>query len=483
MNRPNIVIFMTDQQQAQVTYPDHPCRTPNLDRMASEGIRFGNVFTTMTHCCPSRASFMTGLYPSQHGVYNNVSGAAALSRGLKAGVTTFSEQLQRAGYRLYYSGKWHVSDVEGPSDRGWEEDFVTANKGSSTGRSIEEWKRMPKTEPPRERKRGELVRPGWGNRLLYGAKGKLEDTRDYKVVQSGIERLRKLKALTDPWCVYIGVTGPHDPFIVPEPYASMYNPDEIELPPNYADSLLDKPGIYRRMRKTFDQLTPQEVRECIAHYWGYCTMIDDLFGMVLDELDRNGQTDNTLVVFLSDHGESLGAHGLYCKGISPYDETYRVPCLMRWPAGIANPGREVKELVSMMDFALTFTELAGTSLPGDSKGRSLVPWLRGETPAEWRDAVFTQCNGVEIYYTQRIVRTERYKLVYNPADVDELYDLQKDPYEMINLADCPEMEQVKHDLYVKMWREAADVGDIIFNQYFTVAAAPIGPALALGTDE
>jgi arylsulfatase A-like enzyme len=108
--------------------------------------------------------------------------------------------------------------------------------------------------------------------------------------------------------------------------------------------------------------------------------------------------------------------------------------------------------------------------------------MNDETPAAWRDAVFNQCNGVEVYYTQRFVRTERYKFVYNPTDVDELYDLHKDPYEMINLAGRPEMKELKEELYIKMWQEAAEANDIIFNPYLTVASADYGPARALGKE-
>jgi arylsulfatase A-like enzyme len=478
--KPNILIFMTDQERADVTYADHPCRTPHVERLAREGVRFGNVFTTMAHCCPSRASFFTGLYPSQHGIYNNVSGRAAIHRALNDGVVTFSERLQDAGYGLYFSGKWHISAEENPVDRGWTELAVTGGKERKAGQPLDSWREMLRSEEPRERARGELVRPGWGNKKLYGAKGELENINDYRLVQRGIRQLDELKGTQEPWCLYIGVIGPHDPFIVPEKYAKMYDPSGIELPPNYADSLTDKPGIYRRMRRVFDQLTPQEVKESIAHYWGFCSMMDDLFGMVLDALDRNGQAEDTLVLFMSDHGESLASHGIYCKGISPYDETYRVPCVIRWPQGISEPGREVTELVSMMDFAPTLVDLAGAAPLSNSKGASLVPWLQGERPEHWREAVFNQCNGVEIYYTQRFVRTERYKFVYNPTDVDELYDLANDPYEIINLADLPEMLPIKEEMYARIWREAADVDDIIFNPYITVATADFGPASGLG---
>ncbi|CAH1217042.1 Choline-sulfatase [Paenibacillus allorhizoplanae] len=485
MSKPNILIFMTDQQQAGVIARDHPCQMPNVRALADNGITFTQVYTTMTHCCPSRASFMTGKYPSQHGVYNNVSNAAALRRGLYPGVTTFSEGLKSAGYQLYFSGKWHVSAEENPVDRGWEELLVTAGQDAVMGITIEGWQEINRNVQIEPRQPGEIVRPGWGNYKLYGtSKVEYENTRDYRVVQSAVEQLEKLTKDETPWCMYVGVTGPHDPFQIPEKYARLYDSSLIPLPPNYYDSLQNKPGIYKRMRKVWDQLSEEEVKESIAYYWGYCTMIDDLLGEVLGALERTGQANDTLVVFLSDHGDNAGAHGLYLKGISPFEETYRLPCVLRWPNGIAQPGREVDALTSIMDFAPTFLEVAEANkdIPLDMKGFSLTKWFAGEEPepGTWRKALFTQCNGVEVYYMQRIVRTERYKLVYNPTDVDELYDLQEDPYELCNLADVPEMEKIKRSLFMAMWREAADAGDVIFNQYPTVALAEWGPACAIG---
>ncbi|WP_407272018.1 sulfatase-like hydrolase/transferase [Radiobacillus sp. PE A8.2] len=483
MKRPNILIFMTDQQQNAVTYPDHPCQTPNLQQLAEVGIRYNHTYTTMAHCCPSRASFMTGLYPSQHGVYNNVSNPAAIHHKLNEGVTTFAEDLKGNGYSLHFSGKWHISAEENPSDRGWEELMVTANKDAYMGVTIEQWRERQNTPKSEERKPGEIVRPGWGNYQLYGTNPEsLEETEDYQVVKKAVDRLGELKDQKDPWCMYVGTFGPHDPFIVPEKYAKMYDPNNIELPANYHDSLENKPGLYSRMRKVWDQLSEQEVKESIAHYWGYCTMVDDLFGLVMEKLESTNQAEDTLVLFLSDHGESLGAHGLYLKGLSPFDETYRIPCIMRWPKGIEQPGREINELISIMDFAPTFLKLAGIDKNKEIMGRSLVPWINNIDPKEWRDAVYTQCNGVEIYYSQRIVRTKNYKLVYNPTAVDELYDLRNDPLEMNNLAEVESMQEIKIALLKKFWQEAANAEDIIFNPYATIAVADVGPAAAIGKD-
>lgn len=481
-DRPNMLIFMTDQEQAQIAVPGHPCRTPNLDRLAREGLSFSSVYPPMAHCCPARASFMTGLYPSQHGIYNNVSNAQAINRSLKPGTETFAEKLREAGYELYYSGKWHVSFVENPRDRGWTELAVKAGAGAAMGTSREQWKAKRETDTEqtgKPRRNGELVRPGWGNVLLYGTADKpLCETEDYRVVHKAIRQLDSLKGASTPWCMYIGTTGPHDPFILPEPYASMYKAEDVPLPLSYQDDLADKPAVYRRMRKIFDQLSEREVRESIAHYWGYCTMMDDLLGETLEALERNGFADNTMVLFLSDHGEHAGAHGLYAKGISHFDEGYRVPCVIRWPGRVQAPGRGCGEFVSLTDFAPTLLE-AGRAAPlGACAGQSLLPFLRGEKPVNWRTCMFAQCNGVEVFYTSRMVMTKQWKFVYHPTDIDELYDLSEDRYELRNLAEMPEMESIKKEMYKLMWQEAFRVEDTIFNPYMTIATADYGPAIA-----
>ena len=482
---PNILIFMTDQEQAAVVHPDHPCLTPNASRLASQGVLFRNAYCPTAHCCPSRATFMTGMYPSRHGIYNNVSNPTAIHRALYPGVRMFSEALREAGYNLAYAGKWHVSNEENPSDRGWEELVITAGKGGYMHRSLEQWRRLAgEPEPHGPRRRGQILRPGWGHYQLYdtrpdgGPKG-YEETRDYRVVQSALEALPRLARQDAPWCLYIGPHGPHDPFVVPERFVRMYDPARIPLPPNFHDTLEDKPRVYQRMRRQYwGQLSEDEVRESIAHYWAYCTMEDALFGEVLEALDATGEADRTLVIFLSDHGDYCGAHGLYLKGVPAFREAYNVPCIVRWPEGITRPGREVNAFITLADFAPTFMELAGLQPPSNLTGRSLVPFLRGAEPADWPDAFYSQFNGVELYYSQRIVQTREFKYVYNGFDFDELYDLRTDPYELVNVADRPEYQEIKRELVRKMWSFNGREDDIIFNPYGTVALAPWGPAEA-----
>ena len=155
----------------------------------------------------------------------------------------------------------------------------------------------------------------------------------------------------------------------------------------------------------------------------------------------------------------------------------------RWPVGIEGPGREVDAFVTLADFAPTFLELAGVPVPPDLTGRSLLPLLRDQVPADWPDAVYSQLNGVELYYSQRVVATNLFKYVYNGFDFDELYDLRSDPHEMTNVADREEYRDIKRMLVGKMWRFAAKEHDIIFNPYATVALAPWGPMEGLSNEQ
>jgi arylsulfatase A-like enzyme len=482
MARPNILIFMTDQEQATVLDKDHPCRTPNADRLAREGLRFTSAFTPTAHCCPSRATFMTGLYPSRHGIWNNVLNASAFQTTLNRGVVTFSEVLAGGGYNLAYSGKWHVSGEQEPRDFDWRQYYATCVPGDYHGLTWEQvLARARAPGPDRSRRRGQLTRPGFDPYQLYGTRDPNPETDpfvpgDLTAATTGIGALGELAAQPEPWCLFVGPSGPHDPWILPEPYASMYDPSDVALPPSFHDELTDKPRVYQRMRQFWSQLSEDEVREAVAHYWGYCTMQDDLLGMVLEALDASGQAEDTLVLFLADHGECAGAHGLFMKGFAAFEESYRIPCVMRWPTGISAPGRIVDRFITLADFAPTFAELAGTTMP-ETSGASLVPFLRHAPPDDWPDAVYSQFNGIELYYTQRFVRTKRWHYTYNGVDFDELYDLAADPHCLRNLAGDPAYAPVVEAMCGRLWRRACRERDRVLHTMNV--APPYGPLLGL----
>lgn len=477
MARPNILIVMTDHQRADTVLPEHPVITPNVARLAEDGVTFTNAYCPSPHCCPSRATFHSGLYPSRHGVWNNVCNRQALNTGLNPGVRLWSEDLVEAGYDLHFSGKWHVSVEESPKDRGWTEHFVSGAKGDYHGARWEHYRELATQPDATTRGEGEILRPGYGTYRLYGTGN--PGQHDEVATQHALDLLPQLAQSNDPWGLFVGLIGPHDPYIVPQKYLNMYDLADIPLPVSFGDELADKPRIYQRMREMrFGQLSPREVREGISHFWAYCTYLDDLFGQILAALDATGQAENTLVLYVADHGDYCGEHGLFAKGIPCFRGAYHVPAVIRWPAGVCNPGRRVDNFVSLADFAPTFIELAGLKQDRHFAGVSLLPFLRDETPPTWRDAIHTQCNGVELYYTQRSAMTRDFKYVFNGFDQDELYDLRVDPHEMRNLSDDPAYAEVKRELVGRMWRFAYEEDDTAINPYITVGLAPYGPAEA-----
>jgi arylsulfatase A-like enzyme len=478
MARPNLLIFMTDHQRADTALVDHPSITPNLDRLAREGITFTNTYCPSPHCCPARATFFSGLYPSRHGVWNNICNRQALSYGLKPGVRLWSEDLAEAGYEQHFSGKWHVSVEEGPGDRGWTEHFVSAGKGTLHGVTWDRYRQIATEPDPTVRGEGEILRAGYGTYQLYGTRDRHGD-QDQRVVSEGLDLIPRLTDSDQPWTLYLGLSGPHDPYMVPQQFLDMVDLEDVELPANYADDMADKPGVYQKMRAMrFGQLSEREVREAIRHYWAYCSYLDAMFGQILNALEESGQVDNTLVLYTSDHADYVGEHGLFAKGIPCFQGAYHIPAVIRWPAGICNPGRMVDALVSEADFAPTFLDVAGVKFDRYFTGASLLPFLFDQEPKDWRTAIHTQCNGVELYYTQRSVMTKEYKYTFNGFDRDELYDLRQDPYEMINLANDPAYEVVKRGLCGEMWRFAYQEDDTAINPYITVSLAPYGPAEA-----
>lgn len=481
--RPNILIITSDHERADVLHPLHPCPTPHASRLAAEGVLFDGAYTTSTHCCPSRASFMTGLYPSRHGVFNNVSNPTAIHPGLYDGVETWSERLADSGYRMRYTGKWHVSGVEDPKDRGWEE-FGTVTGTGRRGRGT--WEGPPPGPRDAETKNGLrdcvwVPRDGWPDSLLSGVRPVTSDqTLEYRQTKDTIGMLGELAGSDGPWCTYLGWVTPHDPYGVPEDYADRIDLSTVPLPPNFRDDMSDRPRIYSRQRQQlWDQLDPEQIRLSIARFWALCAMQDDFLGMILQALEETGQADNTLVMRTADHGDLLGEHGLFLKGVAPYEGSYRIPLIMRWPEGITEPGREINSLTSNVDIAPTLTEIAGARGLDEVHGRSLLPLLTGDEADGQREEIFTQMNGVELYYTQRIMRVGRYKYIFNGFDFDELYDLEADPGEMHNLINDEALEPVKRRLIARMWEYVRETGDTIDNGYPPVGLVPVGPHRSL----
>jgi arylsulfatase A-like enzyme len=465
--KPNILIFMTDQQQAAVTRPDHPCKTPHLDAFGAQGVRFDRAYTPCPLCAPARASMMTGLYPHRHGMRNNPHVAQAISKGLRENFPMFSDRLKDAGYDLRLHGKWHVSETTTPADHGWIE------PDRETQKKLWSW-------PSRRENIQDgywLDRPGYEPYLLYGiTKGGEEEFPESQWSRYTADTIKELGKGTAPWCVFLGLHGPHDPYIAPAKYARMYDPLMVPKPASFEDQLIDKPAVYRRERwEVWKDLEWGNYAAATALYWAYNTLIDVQFGEVMAALDATGQADNTLVVFVSDHGDMMGAHGLFFKGVTAFEECYRIPLFARCPA-LFPGGKVCDEFATLIDLAPTFIEAGqGDPLP-ECHGRSLLPLLRGENPPDWPQDFLGQFHGSELLYTQRVLATKTHKYVFNGFDFDELYDLEKDPAETRNLYFSQEHQDVLEDSVARLWKRSLAVGDTISCLgYPTTDLVPRGP--------
>ncbi len=482
--KPNILIFMTDHQRGDSILGR--AIMPNTDRLRKEGVTFSETFCPSPHCCPARATFFTGLYPSQHGVWHNVNVGNAISRTLKQGVRTWSEDLNDAGYRMWFSGKWHVSHTESPSDRGW--NVCDGTPGDYSDRPVGNpwgmYKSLAKKGQSLERGPDQIIKEGYPTYTMSGTADE-ERHGDTKVVDQAIAQLEKLTGedSDEPWCLYAGCIGPHSPYNVPQKYLDMYDINDIELPPNFHDDMLDKPGFYRRTKDLFSQLSEAEHRKAILHFLAYCSFEDALMGRLLDALEKSGQKENTIVICVSDHGDYMAEHGLWGKGVPCFRGAYHVPLVIRWPAGIKNPDRTVDEMVSLADIAPTLLEAAGITTEREFIGESLMPFLKDEKPAAWREEIFTQTNGNELYAIQRSVFNKDFKMVYNGFDYDELYDLRKDPDEMKNVVNDPKYRATVKGLMKRIWQFAHQTDDTCINPYIMVRFAQYGPAIAFEEEQ
>ena len=490
MSRPNFLVFMTDHQRGDMQPPFGKIHTPNMERLFKKGVSFTNAFCPSPHCCPSRATFFSGLYPSEHGVWNNVNVSNALSRGLFGNVRLFSEDLKDAGYQLYFSGKWHVSDCEGPENRGFESiDGKTASyrqavnlpddsswdayKPNNDGRG---YRSRPTGAP---RKEAEIIRPGYPEYIQYGVHDDLFN--DIPVVDAAVTKINEMSE-DAPFFMYVGTLGPHDPYFAPQQYLDMYDINDIELPESFSDDMGDKPALYRRTRDQFAQLSTEEHRESIRRYYAYCTFEDALFGRLLDALESKGLLENTIVMYTSDHGDYVGAHRLWAKGLPCFREAYNVTSVIGY-GGVRWENKVYDDFISLADYAPTILEMAGVETDRRFVGKSFADFLKGGQPKKLHTEMYTQSNGNEVYGIQRAVFNNKFKYVFNTFDFDELYDLEEDPHEVKNLINDPKYASVIKDMCEKMWRFAHENRDNIVNPYIMTALAPYGPGIIFESEE
>ena len=457
---PNLVLVMLDQLRVDClgAYGSAICKSPLLDAIAAQGMRFDRAYTPTGICSPARASLFTGKYAHRHGILNNVHGPDAIATELRAGETTFPALLRDAGYRTAYVGKWHVGRQRGPQAAGFTDVGAT---DQYLERDLANYRRKlgldpdgplfgvdVNTEyPPLSARADRPYLP------FFPVMGRdpypLEATPQGYFLDSALKLLENISKDGQPFFCVLSFIGPHWPHSLPEPYWSMYDPAAIPSWANFEEDFQDKPQAQQSSLRHYgvDHWSWKQWAPAVAAYFGSVTMHDEMVGRFVSALDGMGLGDDTMLVITADHGDSTGSHRLFNKGPWMYEEVYRLPLMARWP-GVVAPGSHRSEYVSSMDLMSTMLDAAGVPAPdgAGSDSLSLLPLLRGEAAPEWRQAFVAEFHGDEFgLYSQRMLHAGRYKFVFNPHSIDELYDLQADPHELVNLAPDSHYEALKDD--------------------------------------
>jgi choline-sulfatase len=466
--RPNILWICTDQQRFDSLgcYGIRYVSTPNIDSLAERGVLFERAYCQSTICAPSRGSFLTGRYPRTVGLRKNGQSIPDRER-------LVTKLLHDAGYTCGLSGKLHISACHPNVSHGTEPRI-------DDGYDMFHWSHHPKDDWPTNeyshwlRAKGKQfeTRPVEGCQyVVYGP-----DAEDHQAAWCAEKANQFIEAHAGkdrPWLFSVNIYAPHHPFDPPESYLRKYLDKLDELPlPNYVDGELDSKTSYQRkdhrgaygMPKLypFADMKDSDHRYLTAAYWAMVELIDEQVGSMIDTLERTGQLDNTMVVFMSDHGELLGDHGIYLKGPHFYEPSVHVPLIVSWP-GQFNEGIRVPAFVELLDLAPTFLEAAEIDRYPGMQGRSLAKLLKGEAAEHREDVYCENYDSVKGQYGDGysvMVRDLASKIViYNTRDDGELYDLESDPHERVNLWRSPEHSALKLRMMERLCRRMAETVD------------------------
>lgn len=408
--RPNILVLFTDQERQQV--PHDRLHLPNRARLQRNGVTFNRAFCATPQCSASRANLLTGLYPTEADVTANMLMQRVEGRqaALPARHPTFATTLRGVGYRTGYIGKWHLSEQRPPNSN-------------------------------------ELVPHGFDT---------YEFKRREEAARAAVDWIGEKPS--EPWCMMVSFVDPHDIYSISRKRDYPIR-DDVEALSNTFDDLSAKPPPQRRyleedQGKVSIGWDETEWRRYLSLYYDLIEGLDRDIGVVLDGLETMGCAENTVIVYASDHGDLGGAHGLPYKGPCMYEELLRVPLIVSSPMLGERP-RSTDSLVQLGDVYPTICELAGAPPPEGLHGRSLLPFF-GRREPKWRDAIFAEYCGKQKWVVPiRTVRTHDLKYNRYTDGYDELYDLNRDPGELRNLAADPGYRNKRNELRRRLdaWRE------------------------------
>jgi len=438
---PNILFIQTDQhlRSALGCYGNPLIRTPNLDRLAAEGIRFDRHFTCTGVCTPARGALLSGMYPHRSGMIFNpeLPGNRVGARlcEFDRPVIPFSKLLREQGYDLYHIGKWHIGSwfESRPSHAGFRGVFHPGyGYPARHPHFLRHLARFGLSEF-RLKKRPPLRDDGWAY-FSEQVGAPPEASIPGYLCDQAVRTLRRTARSAEPFFLGLNFWGPHIPVNIPAAYLDLYDPAEVPLPANWRNIRDRRPEIVDKAHRLWGGhvLDENAVRRIIAAYYGYVTLIDEQLGRVFETLRATGQADRTVIVFTTDHGSTLGDHGLQDKGLMMYDEVYHIPLII---AGgpVARRGATFRNFTLTMDLTATFVDLAGAMPPPEYDGLSLKPVIEGDLRRKTRREVVCEAFGHQVPFVQRMIRDTRFKYIFNTAAMDEFYDVRTDPGERRNL--------------------------------------------------
>ena len=452
--RPNILLIMVDQMRYDCAgFAGHPLvATPRLDGVAGAGACFEAAYCPSPVCSPARASWLTGLYPHAHLQLRNYGPGRSHEWGahLPPETVTIGDRLADAGYRCGMVGCWHLGQDHAPQ-HGFS--WWHAYRYLGPGYQDPLFAYFDTCGVENLYRKGSPAITQYGNTMEFGVIDDPRQQRTTWTVDQALAFIDEEAGRADgeePFFLFASIKDPHPIMMVPRDVLARYPIDDMPVPETLHDPLKGKPGCHRDgpFRIT-GPVTDRQVQEMISHYYALITHIDTQVGRLLDRLEETGMAEDTVVVFISDHGELLGDHG-FTEKVLMYESSVRVPWVIRWPAGIP-AGLRIAGPTAGVDLVPTLLELAGVKAPEDLDGISLAGALRaGRQPAKRpvfaeiasARAVWQGDDDREQLAAHAMVRDGHFKYVWNRFDIDELYDLSADPHEMINLAQ--EQEHAGH---------------------------------------
>ncbi len=442
------ILIMTDTQRWDMLgcYGNPVLRTPHLDRLASQGLRFERAYTCQPVCGPARAALFTGLWP--HGA-----GSWANNMPLGDNVKTIGQRLRDGGVQAAYIGKWHLDGSDyfglGRCPDGWDPAVWYDMRNYLAELSPQDRVRSRRFET--------CLEPGFSADFTYA----------HRCSDRAIRFLQQ-HAGTE-FVLVVSYDEPHGPWLCPAPYNTLYQDVDFPKSRNVWDTLENKPEHQRVWAGRMLTEDKDALRIRRPAYFGCNTFVDAQIGRVLEAVDQ--YAPHALLLYTSDHGDALGSHSITNKGPAMYDELTRVPLIMRWP-GVIEPGALSTRLASHIDLAPTLMEAAGLPVPKAMHGHSMLGALR-DPAAHEGDVVFmefgryeTDHDGFGGFQPVRAAFDGRHKLVINLLTRDELYDLQEDPDELTNLIDSSSHTPARDALHDRLLRWMNDTRDPFRGYYW-----------------